>query len=235
MFSTETIPTSVAAVQAVLPATHYDYSPGMLVSAGVTSIISKDSNNEVLDTHNIPAEIQSLPGYGWSAATKHNYIDFERKVYVQEVKKCVMDGTQYNVAKWSPDPGNPNGVVFSQTSMPFTRSAQVVCDRFVRSCYGSNTMPLFTFMGGSGVTQTIAFCMPNTVATNDDAKAWFTANPTTIYYSLDTPIETDISEYLPDDILTLAVEAGGTLTFVNSNGDDYRIPVPVNIEMIGVS
>ena len=37
--------------------------------------------------------------------------------------------------------------------------------------------------------------------------------------------ETDISSYLADDNL-IEVEAGGTLTFPNSNGSDYLIPVP---------
>ena len=45
------------------------------------------------------------------------------------------------------------------------------------------------------------------------------------YYELATPQEIDISAYLTDDNL-IEVEAGGTLTFPNSNGDDYRIPVP---------
>lgn len=30
----------------------------------------------------------------------------------------------------------------------------------------------------------------------------------------------------------LAVEAGGTLTFKNSHGDDYRIPVPSSEEYV---
>jgi hypothetical protein len=50
-------------------------------------------------------------------------------------------------------------------------------------------------------------------------------NNTTIYYPLATPIETDISEYLTDDNL-IEVEAGGTLTFKNQHGDDWRVPVP---------
>ena len=45
------------------------------------------------------------------------------------------------------------------------------------------------------------------------------------YYKLKTPQEIDISEYLTDDNL-INVEAGGTLTFPNSNGTDYQIPVP---------
>lgn len=45
--------------------------------------------------------------------------------------------------------------------------------------------------------------------------------------ALDTPIVTDISSLIPDDFLrNIEVEAGGSVTFKNSNGDSYRIPVP---------
>jgi hypothetical protein len=48
---------------------------------------------------------------------------------------------------------------------------------------------------------------------------------TNTYYQLTTPVETDISSYLTDDT-RIEVEAGGTLTFPNNLGGDYRIPVP---------
>lgn len=54
-----------------------------------------------------------------------------------------------------------------------------------------------------------------------------------MYYELATPIVTDISTLIDDDFLrNLTVEAGGSITFKNSNGDDYRIPVPSEEEYI---
>ena len=51
--------------------------------------------------------------------------------------------------------------------------------------------------------------------------------------ALDTPIVTDISTMLADDFLrNVEVEAGGSVTFKNSNGDSYRIPVPNEEEYI---
>lgn len=51
--------------------------------------------------------------------------------------------------------------------------------------------------------------------------------------ALDTPIITDISSLIPDDFLrNIEVEAKGSVTFKNSNGDDYRIPVPSEEEYI---
>lgn len=54
-----------------------------------------------------------------------------------------------------------------------------------------------------------------------------------LYYELETPIVTDISSLIPDDFLrNIEVEAKGSVTFKNSNGDDYRIPVPSEEEYI---
>jgi hypothetical protein len=54
-----------------------------------------------------------------------------------------------------------------------------------------------------------------------------------LYYELETPIVTDISDLLADDFLrNLTVEAGGSVTFKNSNDDSYRIPVPSEEEYI---
>lgn len=51
--------------------------------------------------------------------------------------------------------------------------------------------------------------------------------------ALDTPIITDISSLIPDDFLrNMEVEAGGSVTFKNSNGDNYKIPVPSEEEYI---
>lgn len=54
---------------------------------------------------------------------------------------------------------------------------------------------------------------------------------TNTHYELDEPLAFDVD--LPDKIIT-KVEAGGSLTFANQHGDDYRIPVPVELEYIGV-
>lgn len=54
-----------------------------------------------------------------------------------------------------------------------------------------------------------------------------------LYYELEKPIVTDISTLIDDDFLrNLTVEAGGSITFKNSNGDDYRIPVPSEEEYV---
>ena len=54
-----------------------------------------------------------------------------------------------------------------------------------------------------------------------------------LYYELANPIITDISTLIDDDFLrNVEVEAGGSVTFKNSNGDSYRIPVPNEEEYV---
>ncbi|SCJ01352.1 Uncharacterised protein [uncultured Ruminococcus sp.] len=53
-----------------------------------------------------------------------------------------------------------------------------------------------------------------------------------LYYELANPIVTDISTLIDDDFLrNIEVEAGGSITFKNSN-DSYRIPVPSEEEYV---
>ena len=54
-----------------------------------------------------------------------------------------------------------------------------------------------------------------------------------LYYELANPIITDISSLIDDDFLrNVEVEAGGSITFKNDNGDSYRIPVPNEEEYV---
>ena len=85
MFGSGNEPTTVAEFESMFPASYYAYNAGSLLSAGVTSVVSKDSNDTTLQTYPIPASIQALEGYGWSAGSVYNYIDFEKQVFVKNV------------------------------------------------------------------------------------------------------------------------------------------------------
>ena len=180
------------------------------------------------DTYSIPSSIRNLAGYGWSAGSVYNYIDFERKVFVQRVGKEDIDGN----TTW-----NMNGMASEES-------------RFIRSfsgkANGRNNFVSNIFITGDGIdgaytatgranSSSIEVGLPTSVPqTQAGVQAWFTANPATFYFELATPIETDISSYLDDN--TIEVEAGGTLTFPNSHGSDYRIDVPSEEEyMIDLS
>lgn len=179
-------------------------------------------------TYSIPAEIQALEGYGWSAGTASNYIDFERKKFV----KCVDRVDIGNMSGWWGSSNPSIGIyrlvgttltnqigIYSQTDN--TKMGNVVCEKY--ATYPTSGMP----------DHSIAYGVSNGNAelkvsdsSNTNFTAWVNSlKGVYLYYELATPVETDISEYITDDNL-INVDSGGTLTFPNSNGTDYQIPVP---------
>lgn len=164
----------------------------------------------------IPADVQALTGYGWSAGTAYNYIDYDRKVFVQRVASVDLStiGATYNTTWqcWSAFPVGNEKYVSSNNDAP----NMVTANMLPRKTSGYTT---------SHESMTLAQNTSGTLLFDNGSNSSLTG---TMYYELQTPIETDISAYLTDDNL-IEVEVGGTLTFENQHGDDYRIPVPSRI------
>jgi len=227
-------PTTVEEFQQMFPAEYHPYNSGELLSAGVSEVVSKKADTTTLATYSIPAEIQALEGYGWSAGSVYNYIDFERKVFVKCVDKIVLDGTQtLSLKNWRPLTNTvawayPSSLVNCKRPSIDSYKANIISAELPTTDYGSiysNDAPGIA-ISKSATAYSFFVRVANTSLTTESAiNTYLSANPITVYYPLSTPIETDISAYLTDDNL-ISVEAGGTLTFPNSNGDNYRIPVP---------
>ena len=179
----------------------------------------------------IPEAIRNLPGYGWSAGTARNYVDYENKKYVQ----CV-NSVDLGTLTWA---AGSSGKVSFQTSQvkgqKLTKSYSIA-PNFMCLKYSTKTQD--ALWGKTDVTGiTAAANVDGFVYVNDtsytDATAFKQAMQGVIlYYELATPIVTDISSLIPDDFLrNIEVEAGGSITFKGGN-DDYRIPVPSEEEYI---
>ena len=224
MFGSGNEPSTVEEFKSMFPADYYPYNAGTLLSAGVTEVVSKKSDTTTLATYSVPAEIQALEGYGWSAGSVYNYIDYERKVFVKNVGRVVIDentslsyNSTYDFYTTAANSVNPAGLAWDykivNTWIPMqTAPPPIISDLWLQ-------------LDGTGGA--VRICNKQ-YTTEESFKAWLTANPLTIYYELATPIETDISAYLTDDNI-INVESGGTLTFPNANGDDYHIPVPSDV------
>ena len=158
----------------------------------------------------IPTAIRNLEGYGWSAGSVHNYIDYERKVFVKRVGVVELDGRT-----WTSAGENPYfiSVFTGAKNCAGNEVSNAISNKYVSASFNSGISPR----------------VPNTIFVNASYIYCYTDGVNTptghLYYELATPVETDISQYLTDDNL-IQVESGGTLTFPNSNGDDYQIPVP---------
>ena len=103
----------------------------------------------------------------------------------------------------------------------------IVCDKYIAGSFFNAYNGTFDCIGVGG-----DLINTGRIAIFDSTKeemtsAEFKASISGVYaeYELATPQEIDISAYLTDDNL-IEVESGGTLTFPNSNGTDYQIPVP---------
>lgn len=89
MFGAGNEPASVEEFEKMFPADYYPYNAGEIISAGTEEVPVGDT------THQIPEAIKALPGYGWSAGTAKNYVDYENKRYVQ----CV-DSVDLGTLPW---------------------------------------------------------------------------------------------------------------------------------------
>lgn len=171
----------------------------------------------------VPETVRQLPGYGWSAGNIYNEIDFENKKYIQRV--AAIDLGKLTFAQY--DPANhTKHTWYAKVSNMRPASAKLTCAKYTLHSWIS--MNDKTFL--QGIIQShpslsfIYISDDDYTNTSDFTKA---ANGVMLYYELAEPIVTDISDLIDDSFLeSIEVESGGTLTFQNSHGDGFKIPVP---------
>ena len=228
MFGTGNEPSTVEEFEKIFPAEYYQYNAGEIVSAGVESVAVGDN------AHQIPEAIRNLPGYGWSAGTAKNWVDYENKKYIQ----CV-DSVDLGTLDWKINTTSSVGNHFYGSVKHFnfkylgafgTTVYNVLCSKYRTVARSSNVFVDKTITV-DGVAVVSQIQVKDTAY--PDATAFKQAMQGVIlYYELESPIVTDISTLIPDDFLrNIEVEAGGSVTFKNSN-DNYHIPVPSEEEYI---
>lgn len=184
--------------------------------------------------YQIPETIKALPGYGWSAGTAKNYVDYENKRYVQ----CVGN-IDLGTLDWELNMTSAVGNHFYAPAIHLnfkylgafgTTIYNALCSKYRTVARSSNVFVDKT-LTIDGVTVVSQIQVKDTAYT--DAAAFKQAMQGVIlYYELANPIITDISDLIPDDFLrNIEVEAGGSITFKGGN-DDHRIPVPSEEEYI---
>ena len=178
--------------------------------------------------YQIPEAIKALPGYGWSAGTARNYVDYENKIYVQCVGSVDLGTLDWTSRLSTVD--NSIYVFISNDLNVNNRGNNGLCSHydFVTSGIDATIVKKDKFFYYNPLN--IAFIDKSYT----DAAAFKQAMQGVIlYYELANPIVTDISTLIPDDFLrNMEVEAGGSVTFKNSNGDSYCIPVPSEEEYV---
>ncbi len=228
MFGSGNEPASVEEFEAMFPNDYYPYNAGEVVSAGVTDVTVGDTARQ------IPEAIRNLPGYGWSAGTAKNYVDYENKRYVQCVGSVDLGTLDWELNMTSAV-GNhfyapAKHLNFKYLGAFGTTIYNALCSKYRTVARSSNVFVDKT-LTIDGVTVVSQIQVKDTAYT--DATAFKQAmSGVMLYYELANPIVTDISTLIDDDFLrNLTVEAGGSVTFKGGN-DDYRIPVPSEEEYI---
>lgn len=181
----------------------------------------------------IPQAITQLDGYGWGITDDVcNYVDLENKTYHKRIGsvdlgtlewKSQGTGTSDKYCYYANLPKSANGS--GGTYMP-----NCICVKYVK---GTNNQTYSNVECISPVSD-IVKVYDDKYADSNDASAFKEAmSGVMLYYELADEVVTDISGIIGDTFQNpFEVEPGGTLTFKNSNGEYYRIPVPNEEEYI---
>lgn len=220
----KTVPTGAKLMSVKSIGGHSEVIDGEIVSAGVTEVAVGDN------AYPIPDTIKALPGYGWSAGTAKNWVDYENKRYIQ----CV-DSVDLGTLNWVAGESvsfKTHHLAGQKLTKSYSIAPNFICPKY--STKTQNESWGKTSITGISATLNVGGYIYVNDTFYTDATAFKQAmQGVMLYYELANPIITDISSLIDDDFLrNLTVETGGSVTFKNSNGGSYRIPVPSEEEYI---
>ena len=212
----------------------------------------KPYRSEAVDTFQISEELRAfLEPYGYGLGVNsefYNYIDFERKVFVQNVARKIFDGGEAIAA------GTTSvGYVCFSYRLPYPALDREEAINLVSNHYKLSTSSKYINSAGNDEENLISangyylswfdrevsggecpdidgedfYEIINTMASEMTAKLkdlHDAKNPLMVDYILATPNEIDISTYLSDDNF-IEVEGGGLIIPVS----DYEYPAPTEI------
>lgn len=207
------------------------------------------------NTYPVPETVQQLPGYGWNTGDAYNYVDFEEKKYHKKVEKFYFNKLKY----YGQEPGKKTGWNSENTlglyaywngsnasdnyhaaAGPCSNNFAVTSANAIHSrdstenCVYAATGYLCVRITRSWAETTLKITESSSLAELIRAVTdFFNVNNYVGYFELTDEEATDISDIIGDAFQEpFEVESGGTLTFRNSNGDGFKIPVPNTEEYI---
>ena len=181
------------------------------------------------NVYQIPDTIKALPGYGWSAGTAKNYVDYENKRYVQ----CV-DSVDLGTLTWTAGESvsfKTHHLAGQKLTKSYSIAPNFICPKYSTKTQ-NESWGKTSITGISATSNVNGYIYVNDTSYADAAAFKQAMQGVMLYYELETQIVTDISTLIDDDFLrNLTVETGGSVIFKNSN-DNYHIPVPSEEEYI---
>lgn len=202
------------------------------LTAGTFSIRNLCVNGKpyYCEEYPIPQAILNLDGYGDGVSSDvYNYVDWENKKYHKRVGKVNLGTLNWEESKDIQREGNSTYKSRSLNTVIRryrTYSGNSICEKFnIVKTNDVNRNEYEYSIANERTSYSLQFTVKSTFCTDkNDFKN--KVNGIMLYYELAEPIVTDIADIIGDTFQEpLEVESGGTLTFKNSNGDAYRIPV----------
>ena len=194
-----------------------------------------------LDTFPISAELRAFladKGYGRGVSGYPNYIDFERKVFVQNTYRQVFNGAEAWRQRSVSSTLGSDSVRFSIdiNNKAIENTVNTIIPSISTHFTAISSNDTYSGKVGFGVWYNATYDYTEVFIFDDNyktlvewkahlAELYASGNPLIIEYAMAEPIETDISAYLDDDIF-IAVEDGGTITAVN----EYEQPAPSTLK-----
>lgn len=228
MFGSGNEPSTPEEFEAMFPSDYYPYNAGELMSAPVNEVTYSDTKTQET-SYPIPQAILNLPGYGWSAGDVRNEVNWENKKYHKRVGKVDLGTLEYRY--------DPNTIRFIAKLADV--SIKDKNDKFncISTFYTATSGDIFDDSNETDLIIRVDENVNQIYIRNlsyADATTFKNAmSGVILYYELAEEQITDISNLIGDTSQEpIEVEAGGSLTFKNSNGDNYRIPVPSSEEYL---
>lgn len=176
----------------------------------------------------IPAAVQALPGYGWSAGNVANTVERTENgwQYVQRVGSVDL-GTlswEYSASKLRFSANIDGAVDTGNTGYTKLECAVLMPGK---AFWGNTT-------DGDGeitINHGIAVARKMAYDNVEDFTSYVSGHP--LYYELSTPITTDITALMGDALAPFAVESGGSITLHHPKADEgFTLDVPGKIQYI---
>lgn len=182
---------------------------------------SKYHKNSII----IPEKLVSLDGYGDGVtADVYNYIDWENKKYHKRVGKYTIDGSEdiyKEESYWV--------MTVTDFEKPGPSTKNAICVNFKT---GDGYLGKWGDVSFRRESNGFVFSdSESKFANSNEVKDYFRQNNETIYYELNEEQIIDISDIVDNTFQEpIEVESGGSLTFRNTHGANYRVPVPNTVE-----
>lgn len=175
----------------------------------------------------IPQAILNLPGYGWSAGNVRNEVNWENKKYHKRVGKVDLGTLEYCY-----DPNNIRFIAGLADVLTKDKNDKINC---ISTFYTAASGDIFDNSKETDLIIRVDENVNQIYIRNlsyADATTFKNAmSGVILYYELAEEQITDISDLIGDTLQEpIEVEAGGSLTFQNTHGANYRVPVPNTVE-----